>query len=69
MTVTYAGQSFTKNIATWLGATRAVTHQSAGNEELAFALFASTGGAWTYSNSNWNPSITPQVDLTLRSSM
>ncbi|WP_305366761.1 Rib/alpha-like domain-containing protein, partial [Streptococcus sp. HMSC072D03] len=46
MTVTYAGQSFTKNIATWLGATRAVTHQSAGNEELAFALFASTGGAW-----------------------
>ncbi|MCB7323352.1 accessory Sec-dependent serine-rich glycoprotein adhesin, partial [Streptococcus parasanguinis] len=46
MTVTYAGQTFTKNVSTWLSQSRTTTRQSAGNEELAFALFASTGGAW-----------------------
>ena len=35
-----------KNVSTWLSQSRTTTHQSAGNEELAFALFASTGGAW-----------------------
>ncbi len=43
MTVTYAGQTWSKNIQSYLNASRATTGQRSGQEELAFALFASTG--------------------------
>ena len=43
MTVTYAGQTWSKNIQSYLNASRAKTGQKSGQEELAFALFASTG--------------------------
>ncbi|WP_302172108.1 accessory Sec-dependent serine-rich glycoprotein adhesin, partial [uncultured Streptococcus sp.] len=43
MTVTYAGQTWSKNIQSYLNASRAKTGQRSGQEELAFALFASTG--------------------------
>ncbi|MGT2832549.1 lectin-like domain-containing protein, partial [Streptococcus halotolerans] len=43
MTVTYAGQTFSRNIQNFLDSTRRTTRQKAGEEELAFAIFASTG--------------------------
>ncbi|MGT2832559.1 GA-like domain-containing protein [Streptococcus halotolerans] len=43
MTVEYNGQRFTKNISSYLNASRNTTKQQAGKEHLSFALFASTG--------------------------
>ncbi|MEQ9810940.1 lectin-like domain-containing protein, partial [Streptococcus jiangjianxini] len=43
MTVTYDGQTFSRNIQDYLNRTRTTTRQKAGEEELAFAIFASTG--------------------------
>ena len=45
MTVTYDGQVFERSIQDWINYSRRTTRQVAGQEELAFALFASTGGA------------------------
>ena len=45
MTVTYDGQVFERSIQDWINNSRSTTRQVAGQEELAFALFASTGGA------------------------
>ena len=45
MTVTYDGQVFERSIQDWINNSRTTTRQVAGQEELAFALFASTGGA------------------------
>ena len=45
MTVTYDGQVFERSIQDWINYSRSTTRQVAGQEELAFALFASTGGA------------------------
>ena len=45
MTVTYDGQVFERSIQDWINNSRRTTRQVAGQEELAFALFASTGGA------------------------
>ncbi|MBF0716118.1 lectin-like domain-containing protein, partial [Gemelliphila palaticanis] len=46
MTVNYAGQTFTKDLTSWLAEARKTTGHAAGQEEMAFALFASTGGAY-----------------------
>ena len=45
MTVTYDGQVFERRIQDWINNSRSTTRQVPGQEELAFALFASTGGA------------------------
>ena len=45
MTVTYDGQVFERSIQDWINYSRSTTRQVPGQEELAFALFASTGGA------------------------
>ncbi|WP_449459061.1 lectin-like domain-containing protein, partial [Streptococcus suis] len=46
MIVDYDGQSFTKNLTQWLAEARKTTKHAVGQEEMAFALFASTGGAY-----------------------
>ncbi|MFU2206953.1 lectin-like domain-containing protein, partial [Streptococcus pluranimalium] len=43
MTVTYAGQTFRKNVQGYIDSTRNTTRQIRGSEELSFAIFGSTG--------------------------
>jgi len=45
MSITLNGQVFEKDVKTWIANSRKTTGQVAGQEELAFAIFASTGGA------------------------
>ncbi|MEQ3458893.1 lectin-like domain-containing protein, partial [Enterococcus cecorum] len=43
MTINYGGQIFSRNITDYLDKSRLTTGQSVGSEELAFAIFGSTG--------------------------